>query len=51
VAVLMIAAYFPQMYQWEDYAEEHQPEYPVVMALARDARSTVLTPRTVGMYP
>jgi hypothetical protein len=37
------------MYQWEDYAEEHQPETPVVMAPARDVRSEVLTPRTAGI--
>jgi hypothetical protein len=50
VAVLMMAAYFLRMYQWEEYAEEHQPETPVVMSPAHDAHNTVLTPRTVGVY-
>jgi hypothetical protein len=46
----MMAAYLLRMYQWEEYAEEHQPETPVVMASAHDARQGVLTPRTVGIY-
>lgn len=50
VAVLMMAAYFLRVYQWEDYAEEHQPEAPVTMAAARDAREAVLTPQTAGIY-
>jgi hypothetical protein len=50
VAVLMMAAYHLKMYQWEDYAEEHQPETPVVMAPAHDAHQGVLTPRTAGIY-
>src|SRR5574342_966952 len=50
VAVLMMAAYFLRMYQWEEYTEEHQPETPIMMAPARDARQTVLTPRTAGLY-
>lgn len=50
VAVLIMAAYFLGMYQWEDYTEEHQPEHPVVMAPARDARGMALTLRTVGFY-
>ncbi|MBE7473133.1 MAG: hypothetical protein HS114_28720 [Anaerolineales bacterium] len=50
VAVLMMAAYFLRMYQWEEYTEEYQPETPVVMASAHDARQRVLTPRTAGIY-
>jgi hypothetical protein len=49
VATLMMAAYFLRMYQWEEYAEEHQPETPVLMSSARDTRTEVLTPRTAGM--
>jgi len=50
VAPLMMAAYFLRMYQWEEYTEEHQPKTPIVMAPARAARQTVLTPRTVDLY-
>ena len=45
----MMAAYFLRMYQWEEYADENQPEEPVVMSAARDVRSAVLTPRTAGI--
>jgi hypothetical protein len=50
VAVLMMAAYHLRMYQWEDYAEEHQPETPVVVAPAHSIRDMILTPRTAGLY-
>jgi hypothetical protein len=46
----MMAAYHLRMYQWEDYAEEHQPETPVVVAPAHSIRDMILTPRTAGLY-
>jgi hypothetical protein len=46
VAVLMMAAYHLRMYQWEEYAEEQEPDVPVVATPAHDARQVVLAPST-----
>lgn len=38
------------MYQWDDYADEHTLETPVVAVSAQDAGQAGLTPRTGGIY-
>lgn len=45
VATIMMTAWYLRNRLWEDYAEQHEPEEPVVLSSAREAREEILTPR------